>query len=257
MISALRIALAILVMHVHFVSQSRQWGGNAVFLFYLLSGYFAVVTLQKGTHPWQFWVGRLWRILPTYWVILVATTAWVSLGEVGQYFYATVGYPSPLEVVGLSLSPRAVPVAWVLPVFWFWWGVLALGAASTMRRTMWFLMVGVALWLWLGVVPGGNNWGHLGAGAMPFAIGAALYWMGLKVPPEPRWMRQVGDLAFPVFLIHYPVGAAISTALEMPPGWPLFFAALGPTLALSWLLVVAVERPVAQYRKQLRQTHGD
>lgn len=252
MISTLRLALAILIMHVHFVSQSRQWGGNAVLLFYLLSGYFAVVTLQRGTNPWQFWVGRLWRILPTYWVVLASTTAWVSLGEVGLYFYATVGYPSPMEVFALSLQPRAVAVGWVLPVFWFWWGVLAMGAAATMRRTMWLLLVSVGLWLALGIAPGGNNWVSLWAGGLPFALGAALYWMGLQMPTEPRWMRQLGDLAFPVFIVHYPVGAAISTALEMPPSPALFFAALGPTLAISWLLVVAVERPVQSFRSSLR-----
>jgi peptidoglycan/LPS O-acetylase OafA/YrhL len=68
---------------------------------------------------------------------------------------------------------------------------------------------------------------------------------------------MAGAISYPVFLSHYLVGAVIATASGLVPGWPLFFAAIGPTLALSWLLVVVVERPVQTFRQQLRANHGN
>jgi peptidoglycan/LPS O-acetylase OafA/YrhL len=103
------------------------------------------------------------------------------------------------------------------------------------------------------VLDWGDYYGSWAAWSLSYSVGAAIYWMPVEVPKSNGW---AGDIAFPLFLCHSLV-LALFRWHGWPPGWPLFFAALGPTLALSWLLVVAVERPVQTFRQQLRANHGN
>jgi peptidoglycan/LPS O-acetylase OafA/YrhL len=79
----------------------------------------------------------------------------------------------------------------------------------------------------------------------------ALAIVALKNVPPPRWDTMLGDLAYPVFLMHIPCRAAMYGLLGRANGW-VDLIAIGVTFALSYLIVSYVERPVSQIRAKLR-----
>lgn len=86
-----------------------------------------------------------------------------------------------------------------------------------------------------------------GAG-LYLALAAALYAIvALKDRPEPEWGKRLGDLAYPVFLLHFPTAAAIAGIAGANPA----LAVVG-TLLLSWGVVWWVERPLQRMRASLR-----
>lgn len=80
---------------------------------------------------------------------------------------------------------------------------------------------------------------------------AALSIMALRNMPAPRWDSALGNLAYPVFLLHIPCRAAMAGLLGRSDAW-VDVLAIGMTFVLSYLVVVLVERPVSQIRARLR-----
>lgn len=75
----------------------------------------------------------------------------------------------------------------------------------------------------------------------------------LRTVPAQRWDSMLGDLAYPVFLLHIPCRAAM-TGLLGRSDTGVDVAALVATFALSYLVVILVERPLSQLRAKLRST---
>jgi peptidoglycan/LPS O-acetylase OafA/YrhL len=75
----------------------------------------------------------------------------------------------------------------------------------------------------------------------------------LKGLERQHWDEVLGNVAFPVFLVHFPVLWLLQTSTDVrptsAPGVALY--TLG-TLALGTLLWLAVDRPVAAYRRRRR-----
>jgi peptidoglycan/LPS O-acetylase OafA/YrhL len=67
--------------------------------------------------------------------------------------------------------------------------------------------------------------------------------------------RAAGDLAYPIFLLHYPVAillVGVAFAGQRPLGWALFLVALPCVHVAAWLLHRLVEVPVETVRRQIR-----
>jgi peptidoglycan/LPS O-acetylase OafA/YrhL len=75
--------------------------------------------------------------------------------------------------------------------------------------------------------------------------------VGLKEMTIRRWDSVLGDLAYPVFLVHIPCRAAMSGLLGRTNIW-VDVAAVGATIVLSYLIVALVERPLSTIRNKLR-----
>lgn len=74
----------------------------------------------------------------------------------------------------------------------------------------------------------------------------------------PSWLLQtdrwLGDLAYPVFLCHWPVAAISGWLLfgnTIERGWTLFFASLAPINLLSLLVYLKVERRMEYFREAI------
>ena len=80
---------------------------------------------------------------------------------------------------------------------------------------------------------------------------AALSIIALRNMPAPRWDSALGNLAYPVFLLHIPCRAAMSGLLGRSDAW-VDVLAIGATFILSYLVVALVERPLSQMRTKLR-----
>jgi peptidoglycan/LPS O-acetylase OafA/YrhL len=80
---------------------------------------------------------------------------------------------------------------------------------------------------------------------------AALSIVALKNMPTPKWDVALGDLAYPVFLLHIPCRAAMSGLLGRSDAW-VDVLAIAATFVLSYLTVALVERPLSLIRAKLR-----
>lgn len=70
-------------------------GGNGVLLFFILSGYLTMASLERHPEPGRYYLGRVRRILPLYWLVLVLRYLYDVIGclaggmPVGQIFGLT------------------------------------------------------------------------------------------------------------------------------------------------------------------------
>lgn len=254
MMGYFRLALSLIIMQGHSTPMSPHYvfSNTAVLVFYALSGYGCTAAMQSHYQgkPLLFLASRYIRLWPSY-ILVFGFSTWLMLWiEIPLAGIPARGWPLISNV--LMLSYDAMPGAWVMSRLLLGYVVIAMGASATASRTNLWLMLSF-VWsqsqaLMLGW---GAYYGSLAALSIAYSVGAASYWMGLALPRDKGLGKFAGEISFPVFLAHYPIVALVSVGFDIPLGWPLFFAALPPTLALSWLLVVAVERPIARYRKSL------
>jgi peptidoglycan/LPS O-acetylase OafA/YrhL len=91
-----------------------------------------------------------------------------------------------------------------------------------------------------------------GAGGMHLSIiVTAVAIAGLKDTAMRRWDSALGELAYPVFLMHIPCRAAMYGLVGRSNVW-IDLAAIATTIALSCLMVALVERPLSLVRTKLR-----
>jgi len=226
-------------------------GAIGVTGFYVLSGYLMTL-LCDGPYKGRlgaFWVSRLLRVYPSFLVTLILMVgllwAWGALPRIYWPLW------SEWLLIVRSGYPAAIPQAWAITVELFWWVAISLGISATKKRTLAWAMGGgisVALGAW----PTGPIWFSVWGGCLPFAIGAMGYHYGVRLPRDGRRGAIAGALSYPIFLTHYGLGAVASVVAGISTGWQLFFAALPPTLALSWLLWRFVEVPINRFRKSLK-----
>jgi peptidoglycan/LPS O-acetylase OafA/YrhL len=248
----IRFALAILIMRAHLGPVVPGYAAaTAVVLFYALAGYTATSSMQVryAGQPWRFLWSRFLRLWPTYAVVFMLSLSWLLIsGEEWGSMAVPIGVDMPLQWLGIVRNGginAAVPVAWFLQYLALGYALIAVGFAATPQRcALW--LVGSLLWSqWLSFqLDFRDYYSTVAMMSLAFSAGASAFHLGLALPRDGRWGQWAGALSYPIFLCHYGVGAILPVAY----GWPLFFAALPPTLALSWALVVFVERPVSRFR---------
>jgi peptidoglycan/LPS O-acetylase OafA/YrhL len=262
----LRLFLALIIMAVH-LTMAEWWqpAALAVVGFYAISGYCALAaweTAYKGRR-WAFLCSRYLRLWPSYLMITLATWAALSWGWAPPFHWISIptGVQMPaqlLMIVPAHPSPALLGGGWVLKWFLLGYVALSLGIAATPQRAFLWLVFSLS---WFNAVafsqPVHILYNGAACASMAFAVGATGWRVGIVVPRDGRWGAMAGAISYPLFLSHWRVAMPLWQGLGIEPGWPLFFAALAPTLALSWLLVVAVERPVQTFHQQLRANHGN
>jgi len=258
MIGWLRLFLSLVVMESH-LSVHFGLGRQAVAIFYWLSGVVIIAAFYQSYQGQsrRFLFNRALRIFPSYWVCFLGFL--VVFYVVGSSIYG-MGIPSApvrfLEFIGIvrhisaSGSVSVIPQSFAVTGELVCYLLVAFGAFSSGARSLIVATVAMMLGNW---IYAGADWqdfyfSPLGAIAF-FSLGGMAYWLGLRLP---KGSNLAGEMSYPLFLTHYGVGSTLSILLGITSGWPLFVAALPPTLAISWLLVVAVERPVQKFRSSLR-----
>jgi peptidoglycan/LPS O-acetylase OafA/YrhL len=225
------------------------WANTAVLIFYALSGYGCTATMQCSyqDHPWRFLLSRYLRLWPGYLAVFALTSIVWALIELPDIAMPT-GLDWWLALLMIKVSHvSTVPTAWVLPYMLMGYVAIAAGASGNARRSLLWLAVSFALAQHRAIL--GSYYSSLAAWSLAYSVGAAAYWMRVKVPRATGW---AGEIAFPLFLSHYLVLSALRSVYGFELGLPLFIAALAPTLCLSWLLVLWVEQPIARYRQSFK-----
>jgi peptidoglycan/LPS O-acetylase OafA/YrhL len=236
MLDLIRIAATLAIVAVHLVDGGYPAAIAGVLALYWLSGY-----LAKPTEPWQWWLSRYARIWPAYAVVFALSAAAFAMGAYSPIYFA--GNPPPLtwlSQLALIVEPgvlRVVPVGWMLSAQLFAFGLVAICGD---RRDAVLMAIGSSV-----LLIAAQGWHYQ---SLPVAAAFTLAGFAMRGQWGKGWRIPGAGLCYPVLLLHYPVAALTG----MSKGWSLMLLSIPPTLALSLLLVVVVERPIARYRKSLR-----
>ncbi len=120
---------------------------------------------------------------------------------------------------------------------------IALVGASAFVGTMVAQTAGVPVWGELAVTPLGRTLLYGGAST---AIVAGL--LGYDV--RGRLARWLGDLSYPLYLVHFPMMAALVLLGMRPRGWLFLAAHLGVALVAAIVFRQLVEAPILAYLRQ-------
>lgn len=98
------------------VIRPGEWG---VFVFFMISGFVIPLSLKNGTDAIGFWIGRLFRLFPLYWIVVVTAfvLAKLTVLPVSESFNAD---PNQNFIVNLTMvqeflaTPQLVGAAWSL-----------------------------------------------------------------------------------------------------------------------------------------------
>jgi peptidoglycan/LPS O-acetylase OafA/YrhL len=252
----LRLLLSLIILFVHTtLPQGHAVASNAVFIFFILSGYgcTAAMNTKYKDKPFTFLLNRYLRLWPSYLIVFaLSSLAWSITGDLYN-----IGIPIGLDWLGqLSMlwmpDLRLVPTAWVIPYLFLGYLAIALGATKNLNRTLFWLFFGTT-WMQHDVLIlyGAPYAGSLSVYVFSIAVGSAVYWLNPSIPNLSKWAT---DISFPVFLIHYLV-LSIGIKIGIQHGLILFLLTTTVTLILSQILVTFVERPITQYRKSIAIHH--
>jgi peptidoglycan/LPS O-acetylase OafA/YrhL len=182
-------------------SGAPQLAWQAVFSFYVLSGFLMTLTLNESygfdvTGAFRFLVNRWLRLFPTYYFVVGMTALYIALiGPLNQLNGAMTlpakasAIIANLSIIGLAgfdpsqvPSQRLSPTTWSLAIELFCYLLLAVYAARSPRRLACMLAIGIAV---TGFQLAGTfekpNYGFqyhysvMQAGLIPFALGGLGY----------------------------------------------------------------------------------
>jgi peptidoglycan/LPS O-acetylase OafA/YrhL len=203
-----------------------SWGCYGVQLFFAISGFVILMTLDRTATLGAFARARFWRLYPTYWLAIVLTTLMVAL--LGP---AKLAVGAGATLVNLSMVQTMLGVASIDGVYWslnvelgFYLCMGSLWQARLLGRIEAVLLGWIALkWLWWAVpaLPFGAGVLLVQEHIPYFAVGIVTYrvWSGQR-----RWFEQL------------PVLAAIAgTVLALDPtdAHPLILGLIAAMLALA------------------------
>jgi peptidoglycan/LPS O-acetylase OafA/YrhL len=240
----------------HTVYVGNEFGNTAMIGFYMLSGYSITARGMVG----DFWIGRFLRLWPCYIVVAALTQTALILGWVPGQGMPLVGLAVGWDAIAqfsmiFHPDPQSlVPPAWMLKWLLLGYLLMWLGTSKTSRRSaVWMLLSFVASTFWLARMGSYQSYYVTWlCASLATSVGACCHHLDLIAPRDGRWAAFAGTLSYPLFLAHYGIGSAVSSITGWDPSWPLFWASLPPTIALSIALVLLVERPIARYRKHTR-----
>lgn len=222
-----------------FPSQPAAHGWLGVYLFFLISG-FVICMSSWGRGVGAFWVSRVVRLYPAYWLSVVAAsvvlTAW-------PYVEKPVGLRNTLVNLTMLHEPLGVPdVAEVYWTLWaelrfyllftvlVWWGL-------TYRRVVAFCL------LWLGAVAVAKavvddalvHQILMTRYAPLFTAGIGCYLMYRFRPTLLTWGIVVGSFLLSLPAVLHRAGREADRGAPAPPEWPVV-----ALLAVCFLLIAAV-----------------
>ena len=208
------------------------------------------------------------RLVPSAWslhvelvfygamALVLARTRWI----VTLWFLASVIYAGYALAVDLDIQGRYYSVlAASLP---FSLGALAFHHRDLFRRLpRWHLLPAIVLTVGVYVFADKLLEDPLLDGLVLAVLSGAyllacLSAVDIRTVPEnlSRLDRHLGDLAYPVFLCHWPVGVAVMWAFGLPPRTAaLFFVSLVFVNVVGWLVHEFVEKRVGAARSSIRK----
>ena len=84
--------------------------------------------------------------------------------------------------------------------------------------------------------------------------------VGLYFMERPSWLSRVDDhfgtFSYPIYLLHFAIGALVLYFLPWHPGNGLAVVTLLSTTAAAWVVIRLVDVPVQMLRRKVRRRSG-
>lgn len=203
---------------------SVKWGQYGVQIFFMISGFVILMTLERSARIADFAVSRFSRLYPAYWAALILTTAIVQLLGVTDLIF-----PPSVFLINLTMLQMAFGVPNIDGAYWtlfvelcFYVSMAACAAVGLLKHILWVMIPAVvAAWLApMGIAALGYEPPYLLyliVWSVPFfAIGMSFYCLSAK--------RENAALCWAVILV------AMAVSFEFGQ-WRLFgVAAIGASL---------------------------
>lgn len=217
MFGGLRLILATAVVVMHLTDWSRTSGYQAVFGFYVLSGYLISRVLNER-YGWttrgrmRFTLNRALRIYPPYWACTILSLLIVTATpELAERMNPGLRLPRTtrewlLNIVILGHTPpgdtaRLIPPVWSLHVELIFYGLMCLGLSRSPRRCVAWFAASLLLTAFLvfrvksGGAPFANTlYFSTSSGSLPFASGACVYWLSQRWRPSVHPVLVLGSV---------------------------------------------------------------
>lgn len=242
-----RFLLASLVVVAHIGHPPHGWSGmagHAVFAFFVLSGYLMTKVTNRSygfsrEGIGRFLLNRALRIYPLYWVVLLATFAFIAIcGNATEYHSkmmiprSLAGWISNLTMFGLAnggftplLDAIIVPPSWALEIELFFYICIGLGLG---QRKLWWpwvactiaAFVGIRIFQATGLLAGGFSYGSIPYGSVAFLIGAGVYHFREAGQKFLAWspagnLISIAVIAVFAFLVASPYATALPSAIRL------------------------------------------
>lgn len=257
------------------VSHAGLWtpmnAAHAVQLFFVISGYYMATGLA-GTYkdrPLAFYANRALRLFPAYWVVALLTFAWLlainyDWGAIhafrGKVPLSGLIVLSNILLVGqdiVSLMQGGYTYLFVSPAWSIGMEIMFYALAPLLATLSTRKLIVITSVLFAALILASGPW-QWSMGGMNFIADPKYYVWPLQLPfftfgmllarfgiemPSGKIDKSLAELSYPIYLVHYPV---------------MHFMALGKVqyllfvLALSWLIVCLIERPMRRFRDAIR-----
>jgi peptidoglycan/LPS O-acetylase OafA/YrhL len=283
------LATSVVALHAFWFNNSRGWFGDsqlAVNAFIVLSGFVITLLLVNRPESYRtFITRRLFRLMPVYLIcfglalalrpLCVGTVAFEAPREATEnaYYWGHVinHLAMTFGVVPDFILPNSsaalLPPAWSIGLELQLYLVAPFIIALLAKPAGWRLWA-ISLCVLIPQIHWrAYEWSNMGA-FLPqklylFIAGALLftYWPKLGSWPVPRVLTPLvwlGEISYPIYLVHYPLVALINAYLPIGTepatrAIVLLVISLPPVILASWLLHRAVEKPFIQLGKRLTQ----
>jgi peptidoglycan/LPS O-acetylase OafA/YrhL len=283
------LATSVVALHAFWFNNSRGWFGDsqlAVNAFIVLSGFVITLLLVNRPESYRtFITRRLFRLMPVYLIcfglalalrpLCVGTVAFEAPREATEnaYYWGHVinHLAMTFGVVPDFILPNSsaalLPPAWSIGLELQLYLVAPFIIALLAKPAGWRLWA-ISLCVLIPQIHWrAYEWSNMGA-FLPqklylFIAGALLftYWPKLGSWSVPRVLTPLvwlGEISYPIYLVHYPLVALINAYLPIGTepatrAIVLLVISLPPVILASWLLHRAVEKPFIQLGKRLTQ----
>lgn len=248
-LTGLRGLAALAVVGFHYRIPGFGHGDYAVDLFFVLSGYVLAHVYRDDFSLGSFFLSRFARTLPTHLVALII----FSLGAlaVGHHNWRAVA-------LNLVLVVPENPPTWSLTIEWIAYLAFPLIVRRHPPPVLLFIL-GISLGL-AGMLSKDNNLSlnlpNLVRGLGWFTAGLALYRLGWRPPRtwlDARPVRWLGDISYPLYLIHYMPFVVLTDFDVLPITVAGQVIGIAASFGLALLLHHIVEAPA---RRALREVPG-
>jgi peptidoglycan/LPS O-acetylase OafA/YrhL len=281
------LATSVVGLHAFWFNDVRGWFGDtqmAVNAFIVLSGFVITLLLVRTRESYRtFITRRLFRLIPVYLIcfglalavrpLVVGTAAVEASREASEntYYWSHVinhlamTFGVVPDFVLPDSSAALLPPAWSISLEVQLYLVAPLLVALLAKRAGWGLW-GLSLCV---LIPQIHwriyEWSEMGAflpQKLYLFLGGALlftYWPRFgswSVPRSFAPLVWLGQISYPIYLVHYPLVALINAHLSSGTGpltraFVLLLISLPPVILASWLLHVTIEKPFIRLGKQL------
>jgi peptidoglycan/LPS O-acetylase OafA/YrhL len=232
-------------------------GPFAVGLFFVISGYLMPLAIVRYSSAGRFLLNRLLRIYPLYWLSLVLAILYLQLHDL----------PAPsltqnFTLLGLNQEwlwggyERLNNPAWTLDVELQYYLLVPLLVSAWRRSrgiTLAMMLAAAAVSTYLLLVPTGviSVDRSLLAWSALFVGGFLAYQCGVLMPRSGPFDGFLGDLSYPVYILHYFLIGLVHSRVDAA-----FTVMLAANIAFCLIVCAAVvccfERPLERIRAMFR-----